>query len=634
MKKKIAMFANNWNSDNITSFLEGFKKALPKEYADIFMFLASNTYGRPDDVNESECSIHFLPDLKNFDAAVIFSQGLNSNEVREKIYEKCREAGILTVCVGDKQPDFYGVLVDNVTGMKELCKHLHEDHNVQKIKYFAGAKENDDSNIRMQAIIDFSKENGLEFSEEKDVLYTNWEIRSTMNYITNVYRDKTDLPDAFVFANDFLAIASATGLEKNGYNVPGDIRITGFDYVMSGKTFYPSISTVDQRFDIQGDKSAEVIVNVLDGKEVERYTYVPSEFIPGESCGCDSPRKEDMLRRDFCHNLISKNMEDNARENVLNKIRDAFQHSKRFSNLPDELKNVFNGYYGEDIETVHILFDPLFENIIQDETKVERHDYYPDIMHVLVSKADGIETNISKIAKKDLIPGYTGTGDNEIYVFMPLFLDSYVCGYMIMGGTDYAIKKWIYHDYVTCLNTSIGYYQTTIQLTTLNDKLSELMQTDALTSLKNRTAFENSKQMLRNHYMLKDDVRFAIVMFDLNNLKKVNDEFGHGAGDVYIKNSSELICNTFKHSPIFRIGGDEFVAIVKNSDYEIRNELLEKFRRNVSLLQGDEIPIVKRVSVASGMADYDEIENDDIETIFKLADERMYANKKEMKVTR
>ena len=157
------------------------------------------------------------------------------------------------------------------------------------------------------------------------------------------------------------------------------------------------------------------------------------------------------------------------------------------------------------------------------------------------------------------------------------------------------------------------------------------MQKDALTSLKNRTAFENAKAQLRNHYLADDGTRFAVVMFDLNNLKEINDEYGHGMGDIYIKNSSMLICNTFKHSPVYRIGGDEFVAIVKNDDYDKKEELLQEFRKVVAELSNPELPPEKRVSVAAGMADYDEIENENIDSVFKKADDRMYENKRKMK---
>lgn len=633
MKKKIALFANNWNSDNLMTFLEGFQKALPKNYADVFMFLASNTYGRSEVYNKSECAIHFLPDLTSFDAAIVFSQGLNSNEVRDKIYEKCREARIPTVCIGDKAPDFYGVLVDNKTGMMELCHHLYDVHHMRTAKFFAGAKENDDSNLRLECLKEFMEKKKLPFSDD-DVLYTNWEIRSTMNYITGLYNKKESLPDAFILANDFLSVAACLGIEKNGFNVPKDIAITGFDNVRSGRTFYPSISTVEQRFDIQGEKCVDVLLKIFDGEEAPRETYVESKFLPGESCGCESPRNEDNVRRMFCHELISRNMEDNARAGMLAIIRNAFAESTRFSMIPAKLQSVFYSAHDENLDTIHIMIDPLFENIILKET-VENKEYaFPDNFQVLVSKEKGELTNVRKIKRPEIVPGYKGEGENNIYVFMPLHLDSYVCGYVVMGGMEMTLRSWLFFDYAANLNRSIKEFKTTIQLAALNDKLSELMQTDALTSLKNRTAYENAKIMLKNHYLSGDGTKFAIVVFDLNNLKRVNDELGHSAGDVYIKNSSELICHTFKHSPVYRVGGDEFVAILKNSDYLIKEELLYNFRKDVEKKSSEDIPVMDRVSVASGMADSEEIIDEDIESIFRIADERMYENKRLMKAER
>ncbi|MBO7374808.1 MAG: sensor domain-containing diguanylate cyclase, partial [Lachnospiraceae bacterium] len=78
----------------------------------------------------------------------------------------------------------------------------------------------------------------------------------------------------------------------------------------------------------------------------------------------------------------------------------------------------------------------------------------------------------------------------------------------------------------------------------------------------------------------------------------------------------------------------EFVAIVKNTDYQIKEELLYTFRKEVENKSRDEVPFMNRISVASGMADCEEIENDDIESIFRIADERMYENKRLMKAER
>ena len=57
--------------------------------------------------------------------------------------------------------------------------------------------------------------------------------------------------------------------------------------------------------------------------------------------------------------------------------------------------------------------------------------------------------------------------------------------------------------------------------------------------------------------------KFALVECDINGLKGINDTYGHEIGDVYIVNSCRGICSVFKHSPVFRIGGDEFVVILQ-----------------------------------------------------------------------
>ena len=635
MKKKIAIFANSWNSDIVSSFIKGYSEALKTAEVDTFMFLAANSYGRPENNNRSEVSIHSFPNLNDFDSAVVFSQGLNSNAVRDLIYEHCEETGIPTFLVGDVHPGFHGILVNAKKAMRELCEHLYNEHNVRRVAFFAGPAENGDSNLRLQIVKEFAEEKKDFILKDEEIYYTNWEVRKSMEAISSNYTTKESLPDAIIFANDFLAISASMALEPLGFTVPDDVLVTGFDYVKSGQTYFPSIATIDQCYDEIGKKCAESIIQIIEGKEVPEEQYVDGKFIPGESCGCVNPRNEDQQRRQYCHSLIGKEYEMNARTGVIYGIRAAFQESSRFSTLPYKLQSVMNNAFNTEIQTFYLMLDPTLERIGQEDADKLPQCKYVDKMQVVVSRRNGEVLKTGQIIhKREIIPDYDGEGPNEFYFVMPLYIDTFVVGYFVMNKTNTGIRDWVYQEYEACLTQSLTYYKTNIRLAALNDKLSELMQTDALTSLKNRTAYENMKAALKNKYLAQDCTKFAAVMFDLNDLKKINDELGHGAGDIYIKSSSELICNTFKHSPVFRIGGDEFIAILRNSDYDERDELLERFRSEVERLQSEDIPLIHRVSVASGMADSDEIENEDIETMFEKADERMYENKRLMKAKR
>ena len=125
----------------------------------------------------------------------------------------------------------------------------------------------------------------------------------------------------------------------------------------------------------------------------------------------------------------------------------------------------------------------------------------------------------------------------------------------------------------------------------------------------------------------KEGEEFAVVMVDLNNLKHVNDHCGHEAGDTYIKGCCHSICEVFKHSPVFRIGGDEFAVILKGTDFEHRTSLTEELKKSFerSFLKEDE-DIWYRYSAAVGMAEKMP-EDTTFDSVFNRADKAMYEDK-------
>ena len=158
-----------------------------------------------------------------------------------------------------------------------------------------------------------------------------------------------------------------------------------------------------------------------------------------------------------------------------------------------------------------------------------------------------------------------------------------------------------------------------------------MTETDALTHVKNRTAFEGRQGDLQTKMQLTVKPQFAIAVFDVNNLKKINDGLGHEAGDEYIINCCRLICRIFKKSAVYRIGGDEFVVVMENDDYENRDLLLQSMRDEMAELASKDIPIYEKISIASGMSVYDSENDFIISDIFSRADAAMYENKAQMK---
>lgn len=153
---------------------------------------------------------------------------------------------------------------------------------------------------------------------------------------------------------------------------------------------------------------------------------------------------------------------------------------------------------------------------------------------------------------------------------------------------------------------------------------------DPLTGVGSKVSYIKKVSEL-NSKLIGGNLQIAVVMVDMNGLKNINDSHGHKAGDAYIMGCCHLICDTFKHSPVFRIGGDEFVVILQGKDYEERVQKTEALRNAYSESYSDTAkePWL-RFSAAVGMAEnaYDDFS---FELIFKRADKAMYDDKKRFK---
>ena len=146
---------------------------------------------------------------------------------------------------------------------------------------------------------------------------------------------------------------------------------------------------------------------------------------------------------------------------------------------------------------------------------------------------------------------------------------------------------------------------------------------DPLTSVKNRNAYISTEAEMND--MIYDELNpdFAIAIFDVNGLKQVNDELGHIAGDQFIKSACELICSTFKHSPVFRVGGDEFVVLLTGGDLHKRKELFGEIDRVMQDHKRSRL-----VTVAYGVAEFDPATDKCVKDVFSRADDAMYEQKK------
>ena len=150
---------------------------------------------------------------------------------------------------------------------------------------------------------------------------------------------------------------------------------------------------------------------------------------------------------------------------------------------------------------------------------------------------------------------------------------------------------------------------------------------DPLTGVKNKASYNQWEEKINEEIRTGEKGPFAVVVCDINNLKAVNDLYGHKEGDACIKSACEKICGVFSHSPVFRIGGDEFVVILSGEDFIVRNKLVER----INAVPRDYSKIRIGQTISAGMAEYKEGQHLSFSSVFEDADKAMYEKKQFLK---
>lgn len=180
--------------------------------------------------------------------------------------------------------------------------------------------------------------------------------------------------------------------------------------------------------------------------------------------------------------------------------------------------------------------------------------------------------------------------------------------------------------FATCLLHSFVYSDEAAERTREIEQGRKIAYKDPLTGVKNKLAYLEAQKSIEERIIDGKMNSFGVVVFDVNGLKRVNDTQGHDVGDEYIQGACRIICQQFKHSPVFRIGGDEFVVILEGEDYENRVQLVEIFDKRIEDNQTN-----GQIIISCGLDEYNSQNDSSYNDVFKRADQKMYERKKRLK---
>lgn len=632
MKKRIGLFGNGWNIENLYSFLGGVEEAFSDDAVDILLFLTYSIFYMSVHTQKIEYNILHCVNYKELDGAIVMGSGINSNEEINRISQECLNAGIPVVTQGYVFPGIAHVESDNYSGMRDLCNHLIDVHGVKSAVFFAGSEENMDSNERLAAVRTAFRDHEIDFGDE-DIVYTDWDTTFVADYARKMAQSGK-LPDACICANDRLAMFIVLALSEEGISVPEDVIVTGFDYTEDSQTYYPSIASIDQCFAEDGKRCAELLREQMEGKKTQLNSIIPCTFIPGESCGCFGCRNEDYLRKMMSRTIMTTFI---ARENMEGRwgaIQRAITLSYDYDNIGENVRKLFgesNGYEGD---SIYMFMNPKYQELAVREIDPAEDTELPDELEVMVAKEGGKMLDLGEtVRRSEILHACRGTGPNHIYTIMALYMSGgFNLGYLVVRDNKDLIKEKNFHGLQSSIGRAFEMFRTNLRLRHLNSQLTEVIEKDALTKAKNAEAYAQYTAKFDSEYIGDIKHTFAAAVISANGVKEINDKLGHEAGDAYICKCADVIIEEFEQSPVFRTEGDCFTVLIPDEDYPESCAHIEAIIKRTEELAADAaLEAQEKPSLSCGITRYNAVTDKSVADVVKRATDIMKTVKEKNK---
>lgn len=627
MKRKIAVFTNGWNDDYLDFALEGIRKRAAEDNIDVFIFMDYTSYDKVEGDIIGELNILNLPKLAAFDGVLLLGNTLNNAGENAILRKKVLEAKVPSLCVEYLLEGINCIRTENVNGMKELMEHMITVHGVKDIFWISGPHDNEESNERYNAVVETMKEHGLTVDPEKS-FEGCWSYAIVEENLPKILSKMDKLPDAFICANDSMALATCVALDNAGIKVPQDVKVTGFDNLMSGNYFSPILTSVDRGWQQRSYQAMDSLIGLMNGDPDFGDKVYHSTFDKGESCGCSMGDAGQRIQKEARTRAFSIPVERTIFDWHLIKIDEAVTNVK----TPEAIHDAFAGlmeqdhnYEGDDF---FICLDQQFVESMEREVTGNTEGYSKGI-DVIYGMEKGVTIPRYTISVDELVPRYDpDSSETVLYLIVPLHIYAECIGYYVSKNYIKMIKDFYINSLTRHVASGLVRARQNIKLETFNKLLADISVRDELTGLYNRMGYEKIAIPYLDE-LRRTKKKSVIMVADINRMKMINDQYGHLQGDTAIKIVASVlkssIPNTWK---AVRYGGDEYVIIGEYEASEDMEAIKKKVLDKVTRISED-LNLPFKLSVSIGYVLIDPDNNLGNEEYFRMADEAMYEMKQE-----
>lgn len=634
-RKTIAVCVTGYNWEYETRVVNGIYERCKE--LDINLLAFANLMRRPElnsdrvlpeSVVRGEIEIYNLINYDRVDGIIILGDSMIEESIIYDIAEKAKQRGIPVVNINDEPHKLYrNIILSDKIAMEFVVRHLIEEHGYTKINFIGGFPGNLQTEERLAAYKKVLSEHNIPI-EESRIAYGEFWKKSVD--CTAEFMKADEKPQAIACASDTMAFFCMDYLKSQGYRIPEDIAVTGFDGIKECEEYNPSLTTVRRAFQESGSKAVDVLYDIFQGKETPEYTYIDSKLIKNHSCGCEVS-KPDAVQDFFTEKYGELNIFKEFNTYIL-------EMNTKFASAQNSTELYSDTVRGAHFFKLKKLYICICSNIEKGAGRYGEDDEKPaycglsDKMVSMLKYGHDIPIG-TEFSTSELLPENLFDGDKCVFIgFSPIYFKDSFLGYLayepqILNGAGDFFATWL-----MAISNNAGSFYMKNELEYVVKELENLYIRDPLTGLYNRRGMvRQGREVLEN--VQKNGGKLTVMCADIDGLKPINDQYGHEAGDNAILRTAEAIKASMPDGSVCtRTGGDEFCVMLSYPGDDVSKfaDAIDKFLDNYNSVSG----LPYKVGCSCGFCSVSCGEMSSVDEVIKMADANMYKTKAERKKKR
>ena len=391
--KILIYVTSNIHREEFAGFISEFNDKLIARNWRIFAFCTDSDLSKNDKNSLGRKKFFELINFDTADAIIISEDRIKDEQLKEKLYEKAKAHNIPVINMGGKHPDTYNIRFNQEVGFEKLVRHVVEHHHVKDLHFIGGTPDSEETIMRLEAFKRVLADNDIPFNKNMVSYGYFWDLPTIK--VAQELIDYGKMPEAIICANDSMAIAVNSVLERNNISCPEDVIVTGYDGINAIYYSSPKITSVECEQRCIANETAEFLFDIMENAPEPYTKYVEPSLYLSESCGC-------------------KKKVPVATLGIVNEVSNSFNRYKQEQTALDNLSVIIRESKNTE-ELIKNLNNKLFYNVIcvvkeecLDKTKNPSicctDTPYGEKLFVLLDSDNNSPSDFRPITLKELVP--------------------------------------------------------------------------------------------------------------------------------------------------------------------------------------------------------------------------------------